>query len=108
MHRTLGYGETGVRGTQNIELGLSPGRGWIFPIGRNHPRGWRGAASDLPVAARLAYQSCWFADGRRAIVDIFTPGNLVGLETVLSVPASGDIAATGMVKYLALDSASVH
>jgi CRP/FNR family transcriptional regulator, anaerobic regulatory protein len=56
----------------------------------------------------LAYQSCWFADGRRAIVDIFAPGNLVGLETILSLRASGSVTAAGTIKYSALDAASVH
>jgi CRP/FNR family transcriptional regulator, anaerobic regulatory protein len=70
-------------------------------------------AGDLPrriyqLRTGLAYQSCWFADGRRAIVDIFAPGNLVGLETILSLRASGSIAAAGTVKYSAVDAASVH
>jgi len=56
----------------------------------------------------LAYQSHWFPDGRRAIVDIFTPGNVVGLETILSLRASSTVAAAGLVKYLALDAKSLH
>jgi CRP/FNR family transcriptional regulator, anaerobic regulatory protein len=56
----------------------------------------------------LAYQSCWFPDGRRAIVDIITPGNIVGLETILSMRASGTIAAAGPIKYLVLDAASLQ
>ena len=56
----------------------------------------------------LAYQSCWFPDGRRAIVDIFAPGNVVGLETILSMRASGTVAAAGRVKYLALDIDTLH
>lgn len=70
-------------------------------------------AGELPqrvyqLRTGLAYQSCWFADGRRAIVDIFAPGNLVGLETILSLRASGSVAAAGTIKYSALDAASVH
>ena len=56
----------------------------------------------------LAYQSCWFPDGRRAIVDIFAPGNVVGLEAVLSSRASGSVAAAGMVKCSAVEAASLH
>src|SRR5215469_9570277 len=70
-------------------------------------------AGELPryvyqLRTGLAYQSHWFPDGRRAIVDIFAPGNIVGLETILSLRASGTIAAAGPVKYLALDSKSLH
>ena len=50
----------------------------------------------------LAYQSCFFPDGRRAIVDIFAPGNIVGLETILSLRANGTVIATGPVKCLTL------
>jgi CRP/FNR family transcriptional regulator, anaerobic regulatory protein len=55
----------------------------------------------------LAYQSCWFSDGRRAIVDIFTPGNVVGLEAILSVRPTGSVAAAGLVKYRAVDAGSL-
>jgi len=41
----------------------------------------------------LAYQSHRFPDGRRAIVDIFAPGNVVGLEMILSLRASGTVTA---------------
>jgi CRP/FNR family transcriptional regulator, anaerobic regulatory protein len=56
----------------------------------------------------LAYQSHGLSDGRRAIVDIFTPGNVVGLETILWLRASGTVTAAGPVKYLALDPNSLH
>ncbi len=70
-------------------------------------------AGELPrhvyqLRTGLAYQSSWFPEGRRAIVDIFAPGNVVGLETVLSLRTSGSVAAAGMIKYSALDAASVH
>jgi CRP-like cAMP-binding protein len=52
------------------------------------------------VRWHLAYQSCFFPDGRQAIVDVFTPGNVVGLEAILSHRASGTVTATGPVKYL--------
>src|SRR5215813_12704100 len=56
----------------------------------------------------VAYQSREFPDGRRAIVDLFSPGNVVGLETILSLRASGTVTAAGPVKYLALDPKSLH
>src|SRR5262249_37398740 len=56
----------------------------------------------------LAYQSHWFPDGRRAVVDIFAPGNVVGLETILSLRASDAVTAAGPIKYLALDASSLH
>jgi CRP/FNR family transcriptional regulator, anaerobic regulatory protein len=70
-------------------------------------------AGELPrrvyqLRTGLAYQSCRFADGRRAVVDIFTPGNLIGIEAILSSRASGTVIAAGPVKYLALDAASIH
>ena len=70
-------------------------------------------AGELPryvyqLRTGLVYQSCWFPDGRRAIVDIFAPGNVIGLESILSMRASGTAAAAGPVKYLALDVKSLH
>jgi len=56
----------------------------------------------------LAYQSCFFPDGRRAIVDIFAPGNVVGLETILSVRINGTVTAAGPVKYLSVKADSLH
>ena len=50
----------------------------------------------------LAYQSCFFPNERRAIVDIFAPGNVIGLETILSVPTNGTFIAAGPVKCLTL------
>src|SRR5215472_16126787 len=62
-------------------------------------------AGELPryvyqLRTGLAYQSCFFPDGRRAIVDVFAPGNVVGLEAILSLRARGTASATGAVKYL--------
>jgi CRP-like cAMP-binding protein len=56
----------------------------------------------------LAYQSHWFPDGRRAIVDIFSPGNVAGLEIIVSARASGTVTAAGPVKYRALEANSLH
>ena len=55
----------------------------------------------------LAYQSYWFSDGRRAIVDIFTPGNVVGLEAIFSARPTGSVAAAGLVRYRAVDAGSL-
>src|SRR5215467_7677693 len=70
-------------------------------------------AGELPrhvyrLRTGLAYQGCWFPDGRRAIVDIFTPGNVVGLEAIVPMRASGTVAAAGPVKYLLLDAGSLQ
>jgi CRP-like cAMP-binding protein len=54
----------------------------------------------------LAYQSYFFPDGRQAIVDIFAPGDIVGLEMILSLRASGTVTAAGSVKYLAVQTDS--
>src|SRR6516164_2190257 len=56
----------------------------------------------------LAYQSFRFPDRRRAIVDIFSSGNVVGLETILSVRASGSVTAAGVVKCLGLEASSLR
>ena len=109
MYRTLGHGETGMRGrTQILNSVFREGEVGYFQSGETILEAGKVPSRVYQLRTGLAYQSCWFADGRRAIVDIFTPGNLVGLETILSVPAGGNIAATGTVKYLALDSASVR
>jgi len=70
-------------------------------------------AGELPryvyqLRTGLAYQSCWFPDGRRAIVDIFAPGNVVGLEIILSLRTSGTITAAGPVKYLSVEADSFY
>jgi CRP/FNR family transcriptional regulator len=70
-------------------------------------------AGELPLyvyqlRTGLAYQSTWFPDGRRAIIDIFAPGDVVGLETILSLRASGNVAAAGPIKYSAVDAHSLH
>src|SRR5215467_8422288 len=70
-------------------------------------------AGELPrhvyrLRTGLAYQSCWFPDGRRAIVDIFAPGNVVGLEMILSLRASGTVTAAGPVKYFAIEADSFY
>ena len=70
-------------------------------------------AGELPgyvyqLRTGLAYHSFCFPEGRRAIVDVFAPGNVVGLETILSLRASGTVAAAGLVKCLAVDAASLH
>ena len=70
-------------------------------------------AGELPryvyqLRTGLAYQSCFFPDGRRAIVDIFAPGNVVGLEAILSLRASGTVTATGAVKYSSVEADSFY
>jgi CRP/FNR family transcriptional regulator, anaerobic regulatory protein len=70
-------------------------------------------AGELPgyvyqLRTGLACQSFCFPEGRRAIVDVFAPGNVVGLETILSLRASGTVVAAGLVKCLAVDAASLH
>ena len=70
-------------------------------------------AGELPrhvyrLRTGLAYQSCWFPDGRRAIVNIFAPGNVVGLEMILSLRASGTVTAAGPVKYFAIEADSFY
>lgn len=56
----------------------------------------------------LAYQSFRFPDRRRAMVHIFTPGDVVGLETILSQRASGSVIAAGPVKYLTLEATALQ
>src|SRR5215469_7001200 len=70
-------------------------------------------AGELPrhvyqLRTGFAYQSCFFPDGRRAIVDIFAPGNVVGLEAILSLRASGTVSAAGPVKYLSVGADSFY
>src|SRR5262249_60602755 len=43
-----------------------------------------------------------------AIVDIFAPGNVVGLEIILSLRTSGTITAAGPVKYLSVEADSFY
>src|SRR5215472_10130995 len=70
-------------------------------------------AGELPryvyqLRTGLAYQSCWFPEGRRAIVNIFAPGNVVGLEMILSLRASGTVTAAGPVKCFAVEAESFY
>src|SRR5215831_14266215 len=70
-------------------------------------------AGELPryvyqLRTGLAYQSCWFPDGRRAIVNIFAPGNVVGLEMILSLRATGTVTAAGPVKCFAVEAESFY
>ena len=89
---------------------------WVFRRGETgyfQPGETLIEAGELPryvyqLRTGLAYQSFCFPEGRRAIVDVFAPGNVVGLEAILSLRASGTVAAAGLVKYLAVDTASLH
>jgi len=91
LYSIFRQGQTGLfqSGQKLIEADTSPGSVYQLRTG-------------------LAYQSHWFPDGRRAIVDIFAPGNVVGLETILSLRASSTVTAAGPVKYAALDAKVLH
>jgi CRP/FNR family transcriptional regulator, anaerobic regulatory protein len=109
MSRTLGNGETGMRGrTQILNSIFRRGEVEYFQSGEMLIEAGTLPRHIYQLRSGLAYQSCWFPDGRRAIVDIFAPGNVVGLETILSSRASGSVAAAGMVKCSAVDAASLH
>jgi CRP/FNR family transcriptional regulator, anaerobic regulatory protein len=56
----------------------------------------------------FAYRSCVLADGRRAILDIFVPGDIAGLDNTVIPASSEDVIAAGRVGYHALRAASLR
>ena len=102
-------GRIEMRGrTETLNLVFRQGEAGYFQPGETMIESGELAQRVYQLRTGLAYQSCRFADGRRAIVDILAPGNFVGLETILSLRASCSVTAAGTVKYSALDAAWVH
>ena len=56
----------------------------------------------------LAYRWREVAEGRRAIVEIYLPGDIVGLESVLGVRAPGSVTAAAPLRYWALEGSAVR
>jgi len=56
----------------------------------------------------MAYRSFTLADGRRAIVDILIPGDIVGVDHAVLGRANHDIVATGRMGYRALSAATAR
>src|SRR5580704_2291008 len=56
----------------------------------------------------FAYRSCPLADGRRAILDILVPGDVTGLDHIVSASPIEDIAAADRLSYRALGATAVR
>jgi CRP/FNR family transcriptional regulator, anaerobic regulatory protein len=56
----------------------------------------------------LAYRCREVVDGRRAIVEIFVPGDVVGLEAVLGQRGQGAVAVAAPVRYWAVEAAAIR
>lgn len=84
-------GETGSRETGSLLMreGERPAQIWQLRTG-------------------IAYRAHQFRDGRRAIVELYVPGDVIGIEAVLSMPMSGDVFAAGPVRYWALPAEALR
>lgn len=51
----------------------------------------------------FAYRSCLLADGRRAILDVLVPGDIVGLDHIVLASPSSEFTAANRVGYNQLD-----
>lgn len=56
----------------------------------------------------LAYRWQQVAEGRRAIVEIYLPGDIVGLEAVVGVPALGSVTVAAPLRYSAIEASAVR
>jgi CRP/FNR family transcriptional regulator, anaerobic regulatory protein len=56
----------------------------------------------------LAYCRHDVAEGRRAIVDIYVPGDLVGIEAVVDRRPTGTVAVASPLRFWSLDAAMVR
>jgi CRP/FNR family transcriptional regulator len=52
-----------------------------------------------------AYHSREIAAGRRAILDLFFPGDMIGLETIFGARAPGIVIASVAIRYQAIEAA---
>jgi len=55
------------------------------------------AAGALQISRGFAYRSITFRDGRRAILDVLLPGDVVGLDRLVMVSPAHDIVAANAV-----------
>jgi len=60
------------------------------------------------IRSGFAYRSCALGDGRRAILDIFVPGDIAGLDNTIAPASSEDVIAAGRVGYHALPAVTLR
>ena len=56
----------------------------------------------------FAYKSCVLADGRRAILDLLVPGDIIGLDHIVLATPIEEVTAVNRVGYHALEPATVR
>lgn len=60
------------------------------------------------IRSGFAYRSCVLSDGRRAILDILTPGDIVGLDHIVVAHPVDEFTAASRVGYHALSAADIR
>lgn len=60
------------------------------------------------IRSGFAYRSCVLSDGRRAILDILTPGDIVGLDHIVVAHPVDEFTAASRVGYHALGAAEIR
>jgi CRP/FNR family transcriptional regulator len=70
----------------------------------------RGGAEPQILLVRngLAYRSCVLADGRRAILDILTPGDIIGLDHIVVAHPVDEFTAACRLGYSVLNASEVR
>ncbi|HKS89365.1 MAG TPA: Crp/Fnr family transcriptional regulator [Stellaceae bacterium] len=71
----------------------------------------RSAASEPPIVrlhSGFAYRACVLADGRRAILDILVPNDIIGLDHITMSAAAHEFVAAARVSYRALPADEVR
>jgi CRP/FNR family transcriptional regulator len=56
----------------------------------------------------LAYRSQAIGEGRRAIVDLYVPGDIVGIEAVLAQRAPGTVAVASALRHWSLKASAIR
>lgn len=62
----------------------------------------------LLLAVGFAYRACGLADGRRAILDILLPGDIIGLDHIVAARSSDEFVAACRLGYRALAAGEVR
>ena len=60
------------------------------------------------IRSGFAYRSCVLSDGRRAILDILTPGDIVGLDHVVLAHPIDEFTAASRVGYHVLSASEIR
>jgi CRP/FNR family transcriptional regulator, anaerobic regulatory protein len=56
----------------------------------------------------FAYKSCALADGRRAILDLLVPGDIIGLDHIILASPNEEVTAVNRIAYHAMEPAEMR